>query len=113
MECSQQVAKQLNREITSSILVPGEILQRKFGTEAARAMATTPGAKGGYLVNVENMGFIDILRNRSVAMRMGSRVLSGLQGNVTFPRQTGKVSVTWQAGEGTSITAADQALATT
>jgi hypothetical protein len=27
-----------------------------------------------------------------------------------FPRQTGKVSVTWQAGEGTSVTAADQAL---
>jgi HK97 family phage major capsid protein len=41
---------------------------------------------------------------------MGARVLSGLQGNVTFPRQTGKVSVTWQAGEGTSVTAADQAL---
>ena len=110
-ECSRAVAKQLGRGNTSSMLVPSEVLQRPLGEDAVkRAMATTPGAKGGYLVNVQNMGFIDILRNRSVAMNMGARVLSGLQGNVTFPRQTGKVSVTWQAGEGTSITAADQAL---
>jgi hypothetical protein len=46
------------------------------------------------------MGFIDILRNRSVATKMGARILSGLQGNVTFPRQTGKVTVTWQGGRG-------------
>jgi HK97 family phage major capsid protein/HK97 family phage prohead protease len=110
LECSRTVAAQLNRELTSSILVPTEVLQRPLGEGATRAMATTPGSKGGYLVNIENMGFIDILRNRSVAMRMGARQLSGLTGNVFFPRQTGKVSVTWQAGEGTSVTAADQAL---
>lgn len=110
-ECSKAVGQRLGRSLTSSLLVPSEVLQRPLGQEAAsRAMATQPGAKGGYLVNVQNMGFIDILRNRSVAMNLGARVLSGLQGNVTFPRQTGKVSVTWQAGEGTSVTAADQAL---
>jgi HK97 family phage major capsid protein len=111
IDCTKQVAKQLGREATRNILIPGEILQRSLGKEATtRAMATQPGAKGGYMVNVENMGFIDILRNRSVAMRMGARQLSGLTGNVMFPRQTGKVTVTWQAGEGTSVTAADQAL---
>ena len=111
IECSRAVAKQLNRGDTSNMLIPSEVLQRPLLPEAVtRAMATTPGAKGGYLVNVTNMGFIDILRNRSVAMAMGARVISGLQGNVTFPRQTGKVSVTWQAGEGVSVTAADQAL---
>jgi HK97 family phage major capsid protein len=114
IECSRAVGKKLGRPLTSSLLVPSEVLQRPLGEAAVgramRAMATTPGSKGGYMVNVQNMGFIDILRNRSVAMAMGARVLSGLQGNVTFPRQTGKVSVTWQAGEGTSVTAADQAL---
>lgn len=109
IECSREVGKRVGRT-TSNLLVPSEVLQRPVGAEAARAMATTPGAKGGYLVNVQNMGFIDILRNRSVAMNMGARVMSGLQGNVTFPRQTGKVTVTWQAGEGTSVTAADQTL---
>jgi HK97 family phage major capsid protein/HK97 family phage prohead protease len=111
VECSNAVAQKLGRGHTANILLPAEMLTRPVGQEAAtRALATTPGASGGYLVNVENMGFIDILRNRSVAMRMGARQLSGLTGNVTFPRQTGKVSVTWQAGEGTSVTAADQTL---
>lgn len=110
IECSNEVAKRLGRELSSSILVPAEVLQRPLGEGAVRAMATTPGSKGGYLVAVENMGFIDILRNRSVALRMGARQLSGLTGNVLFPRQTGKNSVTWQAGEGTSVTAGDQAV---
>jgi HK97 family phage major capsid protein/HK97 family phage prohead protease len=111
MECSDAVAKKIGRSNNGSFLVPAEVLTRPISTEAAtRAMATQPGAKGGYMVNVDNMGFIDILRNRSVAMRMGARQLSGLTGNVMFPRQTGKVTVTWQAGEGTSVTAADQAL---
>ncbi|HMU54847.1 MAG TPA: phage major capsid protein [Nitrospira sp.] len=110
IECSRAVAKQLNRDLTSNILIPGEVLQRPLGEAASRAMATQPGSKGGYLVNVENMGFIDILRNRSVAMSMGARNLSGLVGNVTFSRQTGKPSITWQGGDGSSVTAADQTL---
>ena len=110
IECSRAVAKQLSRELTSNILVPGEVLQRPLGEAAVRAMATQPGSKGGYLVNVENMGFIDILRNRSVALSMGARNLSGLVGNVSFARQTGKATVSWQGGEGASITATDQAL---
>ncbi len=111
MECSNAIAKRLGRmEGGDRIFVPGEILQRPLGDAATRAMATTPGSKGGYLVNVENMGFVDILRNRSVALRMGATQLQGLSGNVVFPRQTGKQTVTWQAGEGTSVTAADQAL---
>jgi HK97 family phage major capsid protein/HK97 family phage prohead protease len=111
LECTRELQKKLGRQGEGSILVPGEILQRPVGAEPAiRAMATTPGSKGGYLVNVENMGFIDILRNRSVSMAMGARVMSGLVGNVQIPRQTGKPSITWQAGEGVSVTAADQTL---
>jgi HK97 family phage major capsid protein/HK97 family phage prohead protease len=111
IECSQAVARKLGRDLTTSILVPAEVLTRSLSPDVmSRAMATTPGAAGGFLVNVENLGFIDILRNRSVAKAMGARVLSGLEGNVTFARQTGKPSVTWQGGEGVSVTAADQTL---
>ena len=111
LECSREVAKALGRQQTSSMLIPTEVLSRPLGREAAeRAMSVVPGSKGGYMVKIDQMGFIDILRNRSVAMRMGARVLSGLQGNVTFPRQTGKPTVTWQGGEGVSVTAADQTL---
>lgn len=111
LDCSKALARQLGRTETGRILIPAEVLQRPVSPEAySRAMATQPGSKGGYLVNTENMGFIEILRNRSVAMAMGARVLSGLVGNVSFARQTGKASVTWQAGEGVSVTASDQAL---
>lgn len=111
LECSAAVAKRLGRDSTTGVLVPAEVLEKPLDdVGATRAMATQPGGKGGYMVNVQNMSFIDILRNRSVAMAMGARVLSGLQGNLTFPRQTGKVSITWQAGEGTTTSASDQAL---
>lgn len=111
MECSSAVAKRIGREGAASIFIPGEVLTRSMDQSVMeRAMATTPGSKGGYMISVTNMGFIDILRNRSVAIRMGARQLSGLTGNVTFARQTGKQSVTWQGGDGTSVTAADQAL---
>jgi HK97 family phage major capsid protein len=111
IECTRAIAARHPQSSESSILVPAEILTRAMSPEVmSRAMATQPGSKGGFMVNVENMGFIDILRNRSVAMAMGARQLSGLQGNVMFPRQTGKSSVTWQGGEGTSVTATDQAL---
>jgi HK97 family phage major capsid protein len=112
LECTRAIAKKLDREGSTSILIPTEVLRRPIGLsdDQMRAMASQPGSKGGYMVNVENMGFIDILRNRSVAMRMGARQLQGLVGNVVFPRQTGKSSVTWQGGDGASVTATDQAL---
>ena len=109
-ECSREIGKKLGREMTNNILVPGEVLTRPLGEAATRAMATTPGSKGGYLVNVENMGFIDILRNRSVTMNMGVQIVSDLKGNLTFARKTGKGSVTWQAGDGSSVSVTDQAL---
>lgn len=108
LECSREIAKKLGR-ISNSAFVPSEILQRPIYS-GTRAMATIPGSKGGYLVANENMSFVDILRNRSVALRMGAQLLSGLTGNVTFPRQTGKASVTWQNGEHASVAATDQTL---
>lgn len=111
LECSQELAKRFNRELSTSVFVPNEIATRPLDRLACtRAMATQPGSKGGALVNVENMGFVDVLRNRSVAIAMGARVISGLTGNGVLVRQTGKPTITWQSGEGTSTTAGDQAL---
>jgi HK97 family phage major capsid protein len=110
LDCSRALAKRLDRADSGNIFIPGEVLQRPVGAAAQRAMATQPGSKGGYLVDTTNMGFIDILRNRSVSMNLGARRLPGLVGNVTLPRQTGKGTVTWQGGDNTSVSAADQAL---
>jgi HK97 family phage major capsid protein len=66
------------------------------------------GSAGGFLVQTDNVGFIEMLRNVSVAFRMGSRRLSGLQGNVMVPRQTGAATAVWLANEASTITESQQ-----
>lgn len=83
-----------------SFFVPMEIQQRDLSAVTAAA--------GGRLVATENMSFIDILRARSVAMRMGATSLSGLVGNVTIPTQTGAATAAWLASETTAATESDQ-----
>jgi HK97 family phage major capsid protein len=92
-----------------TVIVPPQIFAETF----ARAMATTPGSKGGFMVGVDvdtQLGVIDALRPLSAVLRAGAQPISGLTSNVAAPRQTGDVTVTWQGGEGASITAADPAL---
>lgn len=110
LECSRSVAKQLGRD-PDGIFVPADILRKPLDQAVMqRAMTAVPGTAGGFMVQTDNMGFIDILRNRSVLSRMGARTLSGLQGNVAIPRQTGSATLTWQAGETATATATDQTL---
>jgi HK97 family phage major capsid protein len=66
---------------------------------------TSAGSSGSnYLVATENVSFIDLLRNRSVCMRMGAGRLTGLVGNVTVPRQTASATTYWLTNEATAIT---------
>jgi HK97 family phage major capsid protein len=102
LEASAAAARRLGREVTGSAFVPAEVL--------TRAMGTGSGPAGGFAVGVENLGFLDMLRNRSVVRRMGARVVGPLEGNVTVARQTGKTALTWQSGDGASVTATDQVL---
>jgi HK97 family phage major capsid protein/HK97 family phage prohead protease len=120
MECSRAVAQRLNKVVDEhKFYVPFEVMERQVDTSefnAQRALAAlgrrdltvaTAGA-GGYLVATDNVGFIEILRNRSVAFRMGVRRLSGLQGNVTVPRQSAAGTAYWLATEATDITESQQ-----
>lgn len=60
---------------------------------------------GGNLVATElrSGDFIEALRNRAMISRLGARMLSGLEGNVDIPRQSG-VSSTYWISEGATIT---------
>lgn len=101
-----------------SILIPAEVQARQIANEtiarAARAGRLGPRAQrdltvgtasaGGYLVETQNMGFIDLLRNTSLAYRMGATRLPGLQGNLTIPRQTGAGTAYWLSTEATQVT---------
>lgn len=54
---------------------------------------------GGYLVGTNVMSFIEILRNRSVAMRLGATTMPGLVGSVSIPKQLTASTAYWFADE--------------
>jgi HK97 family phage major capsid protein len=115
LECSRAVAEKLNKAPDPTrFYVPFEVMndQRIDPSRHIRGGqrdldAATAGA-GGYLVGTTNQGFIEMLRNKSVAFQMGVRRLSGLQGNVTVPRQSAAGTAYWLASESTQITESQQ-----
>lgn len=73
-----------------------------------RAMATTTGAGGGYLVPAQiGNEMIELLRAESVVMAAGATVYAGIQGGqYKISKQTGGAVAYWTA-EAASITASD------
>ena len=71
-----------------------------------RDLTAGTGSQGGFLVDTQVLGgsFIDLLRNRTLVGSLGATMLTGLQGNVTVPRQTGANTAYWLSTEATAIT---------
>lgn len=120
LEVTRAVAQKLGKVADENrFCVPFEVLQRKhnllevdmlrqaLGLGRRDLTVGTAGA-GGFLVKTENVGFIDMLRNRAVAFRMGVRRLSGLNGSVTIPRQSAAATAVWLANEAATITESQQ-----
>jgi HK97 family phage prohead protease len=100
LECNKELVKRLNRvpKAATSFFVPLDVMMRDM---------TVAGVSGSnYLTQTDNQpgSFIDMLRNTSVALRMGVTRLSGLQGNVTIPKMTAGNTAYWLADENTQIT---------
>ena len=75
-----------------SFYVPPEIQCRDLNV----ANATS----GGNLVGTTTTGsYIDVLRNSSVAFRLGAQRLPGQRENLAIPRQTGTGTATWLSTE--------------
>jgi HK97 family phage major capsid protein/HK97 family phage prohead protease len=87
----------------NGIMVPNEVLRRDLTVGTATA--------GGNLVATELLtgSFIDLLRNRMALMQAGITMLSGLQGNISIPRQTAAATAYW-VGEGSSPTESQQSI---
>lgn len=107
LEASQAVAQRTSRmHGAKGFFVPLDIqhAQRSMTHGGQRDLTVASASGGGYLVGTENMSFIDVLRNRSVALRMGATPMPGLVGNVTIPKQTAGATAYWLSSEGTAIT---------
>jgi HK97 family phage major capsid protein len=89
----------LNPRSESSFFLPMDVQIRDM---------TAAGVSGSnYLVATDNLAgsFVELLRNESMVLQLGATRLSGLQGNVTIPRQTAASTAYWLASDGvTQIT---------
>jgi hypothetical protein len=75
---------------------------------ALRDLSVGVAAAGGVTVQLTvEPDLIGVLRNRSIVIRAGAQVFSGLVGNVSIPRQTAPSVATWSA-ENEATTKTDQ-----
>jgi len=123
-ECSAEIAKRMNKvPQRKKFYVPYEVQQTQrtvsgdritrgdrqmIQRDLTRADVVGTTTAGGYLVETINLSFIELLRNRTVAFRLGATVLSGLVGNVSIPKQTGAATAYWLSAETTQITEVEQ-----
>lgn len=89
-------------------LVPDEVMETGYRSthryqKAKRDMEVGTGSKGGYTVDTELMAgsMIEKLENAMVTVRWGARIMRGLVGDVSIPRQSGGATLYWLAEDGT------------
>ena len=102
IEVGQAAAKQYERS-TSGIVVPNEVLRRDLTVGTATA--------GGNLVDdvLLSGSFIDLLRNRLALADAGMTTLSGINGNISIPKQGSSATAYW-LGEGSGPTESQQTI---
>lgn len=133
LECSRAISQKLGKSPDpNKFFVPFEVQRRQVispqtlameqqmrqlgmlkspmgnNSHLTRADIVGTSSAGGYLVETINLSFIELLRNRTVAFRLGATVLSGLVGNVNIPKQTGAATAYWLSSETTQITEVEQ-----
>ena len=116
-EVSRAIGQKLQRTpMPNRFFVPWEVQERQNMTPvdaalyamAKRDLTVASAGAGGYLKETANVGFIELLRNKSVLMNMGAMRLSGLVGDITIPKQSATGSATWLANESATISEINQ-----
>ena len=102
IEVGEAAAKQYERS-SNGIVIPNEVLRRDL-------VVGTPTAGGDLVDDVLLAGsFIDLLRNRLSIAQAGATMLTGLQGNVSIPRQTSAATAYW-VGENSAPAESQQSI---
>jgi len=91
---SEAMAKLTGRD-TSGFFIPSEVSSK-------RDLTATTNSTGKYSVQTNVLGgsLIELLRNMTVTKELGARTLSGLQGNIAIPSQSGGATAYWVAENG-------------
>jgi HK97 family phage major capsid protein len=110
LEVSEQVEKSLPSTLKrhGGLFVPYKLgVDGALATQAERAIGRDMAYRAGLdskttgsgkeLVFIEPGSFIEYLYNRTLVKQFGAQTLSGLQSNISFPKQTGKSTGSWVA----------------
>jgi HK97 family phage major capsid protein/HK97 family phage prohead protease len=110
LEAHREIQKRTNADLNArTFYVPYEVQTRKMNIQQRAPLDVIGGGtNGAYLIETVNQGFIDLVRNSSVLLRAGATQLTGLQGNVNVPKQTGAATAYWLADDTTSIPESEQ-----
>jgi HK97 family phage major capsid protein len=88
LEMHQRAAKVASE---SNIPIGGIAIEMRAQTVTGDA-----GAKGGNLVQTDLQSPIDFLRPQPLMQKMGATYLTGLTGNLRFPKNAGGIVATWE-----------------
>jgi HK97 family phage major capsid protein/HK97 family phage prohead protease len=102
IEVGKAAAKKYEKS-SNGIVIPNEVLRRDLTVGQPTA--------GGNLVADELLAgsFIELLRNRLALAQAGVTMLTGLQGNISIPRQTSAATAYW-VGENVAPSESQQAI---
>lgn len=106
-------SKPQSQQLRSGILVPTDMrgLEDQWAEREKRALDSKTVTKGSEVVFEVPGELIDLLRNRAAAAALGARIMTGLSGPVTFPKQTGAGTAVWVGENPASpVAASDLAL---
>lgn len=109
-ELSQELERQLpaNAKRHGGIYVPMRLQAERAAIAESLWNTST---KGSSTVFTEAGEFIDLLRNQTVAIELGARLMAGLSSPVSFPKQTGAATAYWMPeNDGTDVTASNATL---
>ena len=89
-EASRAMSKKLGKE-PQGFWVPQDVMNEK------RDLTVGTSADGGYFKATEMKSMIEMLRNRMMLTQAGATTITGLQGDVAFPKQTAGGTAYWVA----------------
>jgi len=102
-EVSRATVDKLGLQPRGDFVVPYDVMV------ASRTLTAGTAGAGGELVATDHLAgsFIELLRNRMVVRQLGARVLDGLTGDVSIPKQTGGATASWVAEDAAAATASE------
>lgn len=101
-EVSEATAKRTGKT-PQGFMVPDDVLREK------RDLDVATNASGGYFKATETKSMIEMLRNRLILSTAGATTITGLTGDVAFPKQTAAGTAYWVA-EGNAPTESQQTI---